>query len=57
MIKRKPDNLKCRFCNFSVLKFRTTAQGRVIQGWATLKAHIEHAHPVEAERIYETVEL
>jgi hypothetical protein len=49
---RKPDHLYCRFCNYSVLKFRTTAQGRTVQGWATLKDHIELEHPADFERIY-----
>ena len=41
--------IKCRFCDFTVMKFRTRKDGKVTSGWPRLFAHVEENHPDAAE--------
>lgn len=43
------DVLKCRWCSFSVLKWRHGKNGKTISGWVSLRHHVEDEHPDEDE--------
>lgn len=47
------ERLKCRFCNFSVLKYRKGADGKNISGFSTLLRHVDDEHEAEWEAIQE----
>ena len=48
--------LKCRFCSYSVLKYRTRKDGIIVPGWGRLNYHIEIEHWNEAKTIMEKTE-
>jgi hypothetical protein len=39
--------MKCRWCNFTVLKWRTLPDGKKISGWPALSRHVESEHEDE----------
>lgn len=45
------DFLKCRWCGFRVMKYRTSKDGKVVTGWKTLALHVDDRHEAEAERL------
>jgi hypothetical protein len=49
----KPHKIRCRFCNWETLAFWTGKDGSTKSGMTKLRAHIELAHPEEAERIFD----
>jgi len=46
----------CRWCGFSVMKWRTAAGGKKVSGWAPLYLHQQSAHPAEMEALYDELE-
>lgn len=44
--------LKCAFCTFSTLKWRTLKNGHRRLGFGAISRHIERCHPAEYELIY-----
>lgn len=47
--------LKCRFCGFRTLKYRTRKDGVAVPGWGKLMSHIEFEHPEHADAITDTL--
>lgn len=47
--------LKCRFCDWMTLKYRTRKDGVRVPGWGKLMAHVELEHSGQAEEITETL--
>jgi hypothetical protein len=45
------ERLKCRYCNWSCLKWRTNKSGKRISGWRKLQYHLLDAHDIEADLI------
>ncbi len=41
--KPLPKRIKCRFCNFTVIKYRRGEQGT--SGWSAMLRHVEMEHP------------
>lgn len=46
------DFLRCRFCDYKVLKFRRSKGGPARTNFPRLKNHIEDEHPDEFAKIY-----
>jgi hypothetical protein len=46
---------KCRWCDFTVLKWRKNEKGFSVSGWPRLKDHIEEAHEDEYEKLQEAL--
>lgn len=44
--------IKCRYCDYSFLPFKTNKDGKVSSGMARLRNHIEDKHPDEYDAIY-----
>ena len=44
--------IKCRFCDWTVLAWRTNAAGEAVSGFPALEAHIEDRHPDDYDAIY-----
>jgi hypothetical protein len=38
------ETFKCRWCNYKVPKWRTTADGKRISGWIRLQDHVMDKH-------------
>jgi hypothetical protein len=45
------DRMKCRFCNYTVQKWRTNSDGHRISGWRRLQAHLLEAHDRQVDLI------
>ena len=43
------ERLRCRWCNASFLKWRTTKDDRRVSAWPRLRDHIQEYHPTEFE--------
>lgn len=49
------DYLKCRWCGYRVMKYRTSRDGKVITGWKALARHVEDRHADEHEKLLNEV--
>lgn len=45
--------LKCRFCGWKTLKYRTRKDGVRVPGWGRLMEHVEVDHPDQATAVSE----
>lgn len=54
----KTNVLKCRWCNYAVLAWRTTTRGQRRSGWSTLFEHVldHHKEIPEAARFIERMD-
>jgi len=50
------ERIKCKFCDFTFARFRTTKTGEVKTGISSLKAHIETNHFNEWMEMMEKLE-
>lgn len=44
------DRFKCRFCSYTVLKFRNV-KGKTVSGWPRMFEHVEINHEDEARKM------
>lgn len=45
------DKITCRFCDYSVLRWKTAKSGKRINGIVSLTRHVENAHEDEYYKI------
>ena len=46
VVKKKPEMLKCNFCDWQTQKWKTTKRGKRIHAYSVLQRHVmlEHSH-------------